>query len=104
MLTGAAELRVKESDRIQVMADGLSILGIDAVPAPDGIRIRGGQMGGGKVDSQGDHRIAMAFAIAALRSAAAIRIRNCANVATSFPGFVERARSCGLRLNLEMGY
>lgn len=98
VLTGAEELRVKESDRIQVMADGLGILGIDAQPTSDGIRIQGGQLGGGEVESHGDHRIAMAFSVASLRSSAEIKINNCANVNTSFPGFVELASNAGLRV------
>ena len=64
-LTGAEELRVKESDRIQVMADGLVALGVDAQPTADGMVIRGGPIQGGRIDSHGDHRIAMSFAIAA---------------------------------------
>lgn len=95
-LTGAAELRVKESDRIQVMADGLVTLGVDAQPTADGIRIRGGKYRGGKVDSHGDHRIAMAFAMAALRASGPIDILDCDNVATSFPGFAQLARQAGL--------
>jgi 3-phosphoshikimate 1-carboxyvinyltransferase len=95
-LTGAEELRVKESDRIQVMADGLTSLGIDATPTEDGIRIRGGGYRGGKVDSHGDHRIAMAFAMAALRAGGEIEIADCANVATSFPGFPALSRQAGL--------
>ncbi len=97
-LTGAEELRVKESDRIQVMADGLLALGIDAQATPDGIVIQGGQLQGGEVDSHGDHRIAMAFAMAALRAAGPITIRDCANVATSFPGFVALAQQAGLTI------
>jgi 3-phosphoshikimate 1-carboxyvinyltransferase len=105
VLTGAEELRVKESDRIAAMADGLQILGVDAEPTPDGIVIqgKGGQgavFGGGEVDSLGDHRIAMAFAMAALRAAAEIRIRDCANVNTSFPGFAKLARGCGLSIEV----
>jgi 3-phosphoshikimate 1-carboxyvinyltransferase len=99
VLTGAEELRVKESDRIQVMADGLATLGVDARPTADGIVIRGGSIGGGRVDSHGDHRIAMAFAMAALRASDAIRIDDCANVNTSFPGFVELAAGIGCRLH-----
>ena len=101
VLTGAEELRVKESDRIQVMADGLSKLGVAAQPAPDGMRIRGGAYSGGTVESRADHRVAMAFAIAALRAASPIIIRDCANVATSFPGFVALAQSAGLKINEE---
>jgi len=96
VLTGAEELRVKESDRIQVMADGLSALGIVATPTPDGIIIQGGRLGGGRVDSHGDHRIAMAFAMAALRAQATIVIEDCANVATSFPNFLQLAGETGL--------
>ncbi|MBT8148108.1 MAG: bifunctional prephenate dehydrogenase/3-phosphoshikimate 1-carboxyvinyltransferase, partial [Gammaproteobacteria bacterium] len=97
-LRGAEELRVKESDRLQAMADGLRVLGIEHQLYEDGIDITGGQLGGGEIDSQGDHRIAMAFAMASLCSSAPIVIRNCANVATSFPGFVELARAAGLQL------
>jgi 3-phosphoshikimate 1-carboxyvinyltransferase len=97
-LRGAAELRVKESDRIGVMAEGLAALGIDATPTDDGMVIRGGTLHGGRVDSHGDHRIAMAFAIAALRATDPITVTDCANVDTSFPGFVASAAACGLRI------
>ena len=96
ILTGAKELRVKESDRIQVMADGLTTLGIDAIPTEDGIVIQPGQMTGGVVDSHGDHRIAMSFAMAGLKSTGTITITDCANVNTSFPGFVSLAKQAGL--------
>ncbi len=99
VLTGAEELRVKESDRIQTMADGLRILGVDARPTPDGIAIRGGSIGGGQVDSHGDHRIAMAFTIAALRANGEIRVDDCANVNTSFPRFVELAAGVGAQVS-----
>ncbi|MGA7799689.1 MAG: 3-phosphoshikimate 1-carboxyvinyltransferase [Gammaproteobacteria bacterium] len=98
VLTGAEELRVKESDRIQVMADGLAALGADARPTPDGIAIEGGSLGEGTVHSHGDHRIAMAFAMAGLRAAGPIRILDCANVNTSFPGFVAMASGAGLAI------
>lgn len=101
VLRGAEELRVKESDRIQVMADGLKVLGVSATPTPDGIVIEGGSMGGGEVESHGDHRIAMAFSVASLRASAPIRIRDCANVATSFPGFLELAAKAGIRVKEE---
>jgi 3-phosphoshikimate 1-carboxyvinyltransferase len=97
-LSGAEELRVKESDRIQVMADGLKTLGIDAQPTPDGMIIHGGQLHGGTIDSHGDHRIAMAFTMAALRAQDELTILDCANVATSFPGFISLARSAGVRI------
>lgn len=98
VLTGAEELRVKESDRIQVMADGLQTLGIDAKPTEDGIVIHGGIIDSGEVDSHSDHRIAMSFAIAALQAGGSIQINDCANVATSFPGFVEMASEVGLNI------
>lgn len=101
VLRGAEELRVKESDRIQVMADGLHILGISAEPTPDGIIIEGGQLGSGTVVSHGDHRIAMSFAMAALRAKGDIMIQDCANVATSFPGFVDLAAESGLNIRVD---
>ncbi len=97
-LSGAEELRVKESDRIQVMADGLQILGVDAQPTPDGMIINGSQIGGGVVDSHGDHRIAMSFSIAGLRANAAITVLDCANVNTSFPEFKDLVKNLGLTL------
>jgi len=100
VVRGAGELRVKESDRLAVMAEGLKTLGVTHTLLPDGIRITGGQgFGGGTVDSHGDHRIAMAFAIASLKATAPIRILDVANVATSFPGFVELAQSVGIRIS-----
>lgn len=98
VLTGAEELRVKESDRIQVMADGLQALGIDTQPTPDGMIIQGGELRGGTVESHGDHRVAMSFAMAALRAGGPIEIQDCANVATSFPNFVALAQTAGLRI------
>uniref|UniRef100_UPI0035620A80 bifunctional prephenate dehydrogenase/3-phosphoshikimate 1-carboxyvinyltransferase n=1 Tax=Halomonas campaniensis TaxID=213554 RepID=UPI0035620A80 len=100
-LRGAEELRVKESDRLQAMADGLAILGVEHTLLPDGIDIVGGAYGGGRIDSLGDHRIAMSFAIAALRAGGEIVIDDCANVATSFPGFIDLARKVGLTLDEE---
>ena len=98
VLTGAEELRVKESDRIQVMADGLIACGVDAQPTPDGIIINPGNFSGGTIDSHGDHRIAMAFTMAALRATQPIIINDCANVNTSFPGFVELATKAGVSI------
>ena len=83
------------------MADGLSILGIENQVRDDGIDIRGGEIGGGTVDSHGDHRIAMAFSVASLAANEDIRIRDCANVNTSFPGFVEMARRAGIRVEID---
>jgi 3-phosphoshikimate 1-carboxyvinyltransferase len=99
-LRGAEELRVKESDRIAVMARGLKALGIAAQETPDGIVIEGGALKGGTVDSEGDHRIAMSFAMAALRARGTIIIRDCKNVDTSFPGFAELARRAGLNISI----
>jgi 3-phosphoshikimate 1-carboxyvinyltransferase len=100
VLTDAGELRVKESDRIQVMVDGLIALGISAEAMADGIIIEGGALGGGSVDSCGDHRIAMAFAMAALCATGDITIHDCANVNTSFPGFVDLAARAGLKISV----
>ena len=99
LLRGAEELRVKESDRLDAMAQGLAKLGVTVEAFDDGIKITGGKMGGGAVDSFGDHRIAMAFTVAGLRSEAPIDIANCANVATSFPNFVELATEVGMRVS-----
>ncbi|MBS0379072.1 MAG: 3-phosphoshikimate 1-carboxyvinyltransferase [Proteobacteria bacterium] len=99
VVRGAAELRVKESDRLAAMAAGLTTLGIENQLLPDGLWLRGAEtFGGGTIDSRGDHRIAMAFAVAALRARAPLEILDVANVATSFPGFLELARGCGLRI------
>ena len=105
VLTGAEELRVKESDRIQAMVDGLQILGVDAVGTEDGAIIKGfgaeGSFNGGEVESVDDHRIAMSFTIASLRANAPILVKDCANVATSFPGFVELASGSGIKVSAE---
>lgn len=98
VVTDAAELRHKESDRIAVMCAGLRAVGIDAEERADGLTIQGGPIRGGVIDSQGDHRVAMAFAIASLAADSAIEIRNTAEVATSFPGFVRTASRAGLAL------
>jgi 3-phosphoshikimate 1-carboxyvinyltransferase len=107
VLTGAEELRVKESDRIAVMADGMVACGINARPTPDGMVIEGlgGQAGarysGATVQSHGDHRIAMSFAVAALRASSEMAVLDCKNVATSFPNFVELAQSIGFDLTVQ---
>jgi 3-phosphoshikimate 1-carboxyvinyltransferase len=98
IVTGAAELRVKESDRLAVMADGLKRVGIECELLTDGLRIQGGAMRGGRIDSHGDHRIAMAFAVASLIAREPIEIDDVANVATSFPGFAALACQAGLAL------
>jgi 3-phosphoshikimate 1-carboxyvinyltransferase len=100
VVTGAEELRVKESDRIQVMADGLQVLGIDAQATADGMIIQGGRIGSGTVHSHDDHRIAMAFTMAALRANGEIQIDDCDNVNTSFPGFADLAASCGVSIRV----
>ncbi len=101
VVTGAQELRVKESDRIAVMADGLRLLGVDAQPTPDGMVVQGRGdaaqvFGGATIESHGDHRIAMSFAISAPRASGRLVIRDTANVATSFPGFPDLASRAGL--------
>ena len=98
-IRGAEELRVKESDRIAVMAAGLRALGIRIEEMPDGAMIEGGALHGGTVESHGDHRCAMAFAVAGAIARGAVTIRDCANVATSFPGFIDLANSCGLAVH-----
>jgi len=100
LVRGAHELRVKESDRLAVMAEGLAHLGVEHELLADGIWIRGGKgFSGGSVDSHGDHRIAMAFAVASAMASGPLEIRDVANVATSFPGFVDTARRVGLQLD-----
>ena len=101
VLTGAEELRVKESDRIQVMADGLAQLGVRTDVRSDGIVIKGSSIKGGVVHSHGDHRIAMSFAVASLRAEGDIQIEDCANVSTSFPNFVELAKKVGMNISVE---
>jgi len=98
-IQGAAELRVKESDRIAAMASGLRALGIAVEETPDGACIHGGAPGGGSVDSRGDHRVAMAFAVAGQVARGPVRIRDVGNVATSFPGFDLLARAAGFGLS-----
>ncbi len=100
-LTGAAELRVKESDRLQAMLDGFRATGIKAVGTDDGMIVEGGQFEGGTIDSYGDHRSAMSFAVAGMVSKEAISITDCDNVATSFPGFVELASQAGMNISYE---
>jgi 3-phosphoshikimate 1-carboxyvinyltransferase len=101
VVRGAEELRHKETDRIRVMADGLCALGIRVEELPDGARIEGGQLRGGTVDSGGDHRVAMSFAVGAARATGPVTILDTANVATSFPGFSPLARSIGLDVTVK---
>ena len=97
-VTGAEELRLKESDRIAASAAALRALGVRVRVAPDGMAIEGGVAAGGEVDSAGDHRIAMAFAAAA--ASATVRIRDCRNVTTSFPGFDALVNRVGLDIEV----
>jgi 3-phosphoshikimate 1-carboxyvinyltransferase len=98
IISGATELRHKESDRISVMVQGLKTLGALVEEHPDGAVIQGGELTGGEVDSVGDHRVAMAFAVAGVAAEGPIRIRNTENVATSFPDFIRCAGAAGLRV------
>jgi 3-phosphoshikimate 1-carboxyvinyltransferase len=103
LISGAEELRVKESDRIAAMGAGLAALGVEHEVLPDGMRIvgvpEGPAFGSGEVDSAGDHRVAMSFSVASLRATGEIRIKDTANVATSFPGFAALARQVGFDLD-----
>ena len=101
VLRGAEELRVKESDRIAAMAEGLTTLGIVNDVLEDGIIIEGGAFGGGIIKTFHDHRIAMSFAIAALRAKDEINVLDCDHVATSFPGFDMLARGLGLQIQVK---
>ena len=96
ILRAAKELRHKESDRLEVMAKGLGAIGIDVQVFDDGLQITGGEIEGGSIDANGDHRVAMAFAIASLRSRRKIVINNAAQISTSFPNFFEVAETAGL--------
>lgn len=100
VIRGAAELRVKESDRIAVMAEGMRSIGAAIEETPDGAVIRGGRFGSGTVETHLDHRIAMSFAVAGLIADGVVHITDCGHVATSFPGFMELANGCGFSLEL----
>jgi 3-phosphoshikimate 1-carboxyvinyltransferase len=100
VVRGAEELRVKESDRIAAMATALRALGARIEERLDGALIHGGSLTGGSIDSRGDHRIAMAAAVAALQARGEVQINDCANVATSFPDFVGLARRAGFDLEV----
>lgn len=97
-LHGAKELRYKESDRIAVMVRGLQALGVDAQALDDGVLIQGGVVLGGEVDCDQDHRVAMSFAIAGLVAKTAVLVKNCENIATSFPAFVSISKQLGLNI------
>jgi len=102
-VSGAEELRHKECDRLAVMAAGLSTLGITVEERPDGLIIEGGEILGGQVHSHGDHRIAMAFAVASVGAGGPIEILDTGPVATSFPDFPAAAAQCGLQLEVMDG-
>jgi 3-phosphoshikimate 1-carboxyvinyltransferase len=95
---GIGELRVKESDRIESMATGLRSLGISVDETDDGATVRGGKIGGGTVDSFGDHRVAMAFAVAGTQAGTPLLVKDTAAVNTSFPGFAECLRALGVEI------
>jgi 3-phosphoshikimate 1-carboxyvinyltransferase len=103
ILNGAAELRVKESDRIMSIAKGLQSIGIETEIFADGMTVTGGKIQGGTIDSFGDHRVAMAFSMAGLIAHRKITINNCINVNTSFPGFVELSKQAGLNIQERVG-
>jgi 3-phosphoshikimate 1-carboxyvinyltransferase len=96
VLRGAEELHVKETDRIQVMAEGLQRIGLVVEAQPDGMLIEGGRIKGGTVNSHGDHRVAMSFAIAGAVAEEGVTVTDCDNVATSFPNFVSLAKAAGI--------
>lgn len=99
-LQGARELRLKESDRIEVMVEGLQTLGIEAVALGDGVFINGGKFRGGVVNSYQDHRVAMAFSIAACVADGPVLIHDCDNVRTSFPGFLQTGNSAHMNMRV----
>ena len=98
IISGVSELRVKESDRLAVMCQGLKALGISVNELIDGVVIQGGQLTGGTVDSCGDHRVAMAFAMAGFLAQDEIIIKDCMNIFTSFPNFCDLASNVGLNI------
>lgn len=99
-IRGAAELRVKESDRIAVMATGLRSLGVAVKEYPDGIDIEGGQVSGGRVASAGDHRCAMSFAVLAQVARGRVLIEDAEFIATSYPGFTGDMKRLGANMQL----
>ena len=103
VVSGAKELRYKESDRLRVMAEGLKMLGTEVHEQPDGLTINGGGLGGGTVDSCNDHRVAMAFALASVVARGPIEILGTSEVATSFPNFLITAAQAGLRIETSTG-
>ena len=99
-VTGAEELRVKESDRIAAMAEGLVAIGVDATPTPDGMIINGSTIRGGTVETHFDHRIAMSFCVAALCSDKPVMVKDTQHIDTSFPGFFDLMKSLGMSMSV----
>jgi 3-phosphoshikimate 1-carboxyvinyltransferase len=99
-LRGAEELRVKESDRLAALSRGLRQLGVEVEESADGLAIRGGPVRGGTIDAQGDHRIAMAFAVLGTAASAPVTIQGTREIATSYPGFVEALRGLGAEVEV----
>lgn len=100
VFTGLEELRVKESDRIAAMADGLRRLGVKVDETPDGATVHGGQFSGGEVESYHDHRVAMSLAMAGTVASGDVLIRDVDNVNTSFPGFRECVQGLGANVQV----
>jgi 3-phosphoshikimate 1-carboxyvinyltransferase len=96
--SGIGELRVKESDRISAMADGLRSLSVPVDESEDGAIVHGGKLYGGTVQSRGDHRVAMAFAVAGTVAEWGVRVDDTSNVDTSFPGFAECLQAMGAQM------
>lgn len=94
-IRGAAELRVKESDRLAVMAAGLRKLGVELKEYPDGMDITGGKVSGARVASAGDHRCAMSFAVLGLVASERVEVEDAEFIATSYPGFIEDMNQLG---------
>ena len=101
--SGLEELRVKESDRISAMADGLRRLGIQVEETPDGAVVHGGRFMGGDVESYHDHRVAMSLAIAGTIADGEVLVRGVDNVDTSFPGFKDLMTSLGAHITADDG-
>ena len=99
-LRGAGELRVKESDRLAAMEEGLRRLGASVEARPDGMIVHGRRtpFRAARISSRGDHRIAMTFALAGLGAEGPIEVEDCENVATSFPGFLTGVRAVGMEV------
>ncbi len=104
VIRGATELRYKESDRISMLAEGLTTLGITVATFADGISITGGSIGGGIIKTDGDHRIAMTFILSGLAAREKVIVKDTANIATSFPNFIEVARAIGIKMNEVTGF